>query len=705
VANARGTGGGAWSLAHRALWAVDRTQVGLRADDIQSMPPPPTPPLPAGAPGRAPPARAGAGGFARLTLERRIGIALACLVVALVVAGVMASVWTTRSALADAFGSRNADTAAALAATLGPLHGDPVETQQLLAGQWASGAYRRLQYLPAVEGAPAFARSVTVTTGAAPRWFVAALGVSPAVGSARVTVDGLPRGNVEVDTTPLAADSLLWEAALDTAVLMATLGALVGLLALLLLARLREQLAPTLAQARVLAGGRFVTAAEPAAPEMQVLTRAMNTMVDRLKAAVDLQVAQVEQLRRHAHVDSLTGLSNRRHFLACLDAALQREDGTAACGLLLMRLRDLAGVNLSLGHAATDRMLSTLAQSLATYAERVPGSIAGRLNGADFALCLPVGGMVQETAQTLAAAMRAVLPTIGPGVAVSLGGAELQHGVTLADAMGRADEALARAELRGPYAVEVLGKARGSAGVTGGESAWRKGLDNALASGSLALAAFPLVDSQGALVHLESPLRLQLEAGSAFEPAALWLPLAVRTRLTAAIDTRAVTLALEAIARDGRARSVNLASATLADGEFASRLRALLFGQARAARLLSIEIDEAAAVERFASLRELARLVRPCGVRFGLEHAGQHLATIDHLFDDWLDFVKLDASLASGAAGDAQRAGYVRAAVELLHGLAIDVYAEGVRDAADAAALWACGIDGITGPWATAHHA
>lgn len=648
--------------------------------------------------------RVGTGVHGRLTLEWRIGIALACLVVAMVAAGVVVSVWTTRSALEDALARRNADGAVALAAALAPLHGDSEVTQRLLAGQWASGAYRRLHYQPVAAGAPGFARAVTVTTGAVPQWFVAAVGIRPAVGSAPVAVDGQPAGRVEVDATPLAADSLLWEAALDAAVFMAACGALVGLGALLLLVRLREQLAPTLAQARVLAGGRFATAVEPATPEMQVLTRAMNTMVDRLKAAVDLQVAQVEQLRRHAHVDSLTGLSNRRHFLARLEAALQREDGTAACGLLLMRLRDLAGVNLSLGHATTDRTLAALAQSLGTYAERVPGSIAGRLNGADFALCLPVGGLVQETAQTLAVAMRAVLPTIGPGVAVSLGGAELQHGVALADAMGRADEALARAELRGPYAVEVLGKPRGGVGAGSGESAWRKGLDNALASGGISLAAFPLVDSQGALVHLESPLRLQLEAGGAFEPAALWLPLAVRTRLTGSIDARAVTLALDAIARDGRARSVNLASATLADGEFASQLRAQLFAQARAARLLSIEIDEAAAVERFASLRELARLVRPCGVRFGLEHAGEHLGTIDHLFEDWLDFVKLDAAVGSGAAGDAQRAGYVRAAVDLLHGLAIDVYAEGVRDEADAAALWACGIDGITGPWATAHH-
>jgi len=41
----------------------------------------------------------------------------------------------------------------------------------------------------------------------------------------------------------------------------------------------------------------------------------------------------------------------------------------------------------------------------------------------------------------------------------------------------------------------------------------------------------------------------------------------------------------------------------------------------------------------------------------------------------------------------------VRSTVTLLHGMSIQVYAEGVADAADAAKLWACGVDGATGPW------
>jgi EAL domain-containing protein (putative c-di-GMP-specific phosphodiesterase class I) len=38
----------------------------------------------------------------------------------------------------------------------------------------------------------------------------------------------------------------------------------------------------------------------------------------------------------------------------------------------------------------------------------------------------------------------------------------------------------------------------------------------------------------------------------------------------------------------------------------------------------------------------------------------------------------------------------------MLHGLSIKAFAEGVADPADAQALWQIGLDGVTGPWASA---
>jgi EAL domain-containing protein (putative c-di-GMP-specific phosphodiesterase class I) len=54
-----------------------------------------------------------------------------------------------------------------------------------------------------------------------------------------------------------------------------------------------------------------------------------------------------------------------------------------------------------------------------------------------------------------------------------------------------------------------------------------------------------------------------------------------------------------------------------------------------------------------------------------------------------------------GVADDAQRASFVKNTVTLLHGLSLQVYAEGVATAADAERLWEQGVDGITGPWAS----
>ena len=73
-------------------------------------------------------------------------------------------------------------------------------------------------------------------------------------------------------------------------------------------------------------------------PELREVTRAMNTMVGRLKGMFDEQAGQVEQLRRQANCDTLTGLSNRAHFMGRLKVALNSEDGSAGGAIVLVPL-------------------------------------------------------------------------------------------------------------------------------------------------------------------------------------------------------------------------------------------------------------------------------------------------------------------------------------------------------------------------------
>ena len=632
-----------------------------------------------------------------MSLIRQIwSLLLGTLLLALL-ASVTINVSSARDALQTQLRLKNSDNATALAQVLSQQKGQRELMELAAAAQFDTGFYRSIRFT-AADGQQVFQREANASPLHAPAWFVTLAPIESAPGVAQVSDGWRALGSIEVVSQVAFAHDELWQGSLNAAYALAVVGVLAGLLAALGVGRIRRPLDETVEQAASLQRGEYLTVAEPHVPELRRLTRAMNSMVARLRVVFEAQATQVESMRRQAICDSLTGLSNRGHFMAQLGAALKREDGHAAGGLILLRVLDLAEVNRSLGHEATDRMIRSIAQTLQTHAERVAGAFVGRLNGSDFALALPRGGISHETAQAVVELLKVALPALGSQTSVAAGSVETPHGEELGAVMGAADFALARAESAGPFAVVSTSPIEGEF-AAGGEHGWRERVREALAERRVRLASFPVVDATGALIHLECPLRMQLTVDGPFENGAHWLPLAVRSRLTCDVDERALTLALAAIERDGHARGINISPASLLDSGFAARLRSLLGEAPRAARSLWIEVDESAAVGHFDVVCELARQLRPTGVRFGLEHAGERLSRIERLFEAGLDYVKIDASVAQGVGADPQRATFVEGLVTMLHSLSLQVIAEGVSDEADARTLWECGVDGVTGPW------
>ena len=106
-------------------------------------------------------------------------------------------------------------------------------------------------------------------------------------------------------------------------------------------------------------------------------------------------------------------------------------------------------------------------------------------------------------------------------------------------------------------------------------------------------------------------------------------------------------------------------------------------------------------MRHYGLVRELCQQVKAAGARFGLEHAGEQLSRIERLYEIGLDYVKLDARFVRGAGEDAAVRNFVRGTVAMVHALGMQVYAEGVASMDDVAALWDCGLDGVTGPAVT----
>lgn len=549
---------------------------------------------------------------------------------------------------------------------------------------------------PEAASAPAAAATPLVVAramaDAPPAWFVGLL-AAPSAATAPLRHDA---SSATAMTVSVIADGahlqrLAWRAFVRNAVVTAGSSVALVVLGLVFWRRWRRLLGATVAQAQALQRLQFVEAPEPRWPELRELTRAMNAVVRRLREQVVAQAEQVAQLQRQVQTDVVTGLPRRDLFLSRLGDVLH-DARLPAASLLLVRVPELGALNERHGRDVADRLLVAVADVLLTYVERIPGASAGRLTGQDFALVLPAAGAARETAAAIQAAVASAPAARLPGVRVVVAGCDGLRGLSAGAALAAADAALARAEASDECVVEDLTEL----GATGAR-AWRELIAAALDESRVRLGAFPVVDAQGRLIHLECPLRVQVEPGGEYLVARRWLAIAARSRLTPLVDLSAVNLALAAIASDGQPRCVHVAPRSLASPGFPRALLTRLKAAGTAATHLSIEWTELPDIGLNAALREAVPAWRKLGVRVGVEHAGGSPRTLPTLKEVGIDYVKVDARHLLGVADDEAARSYVESLVALIHGLGMHALAEGVADPRQLEVLWGLGFDGATG--------
>ncbi|OFZ98872.1 MAG: hypothetical protein A3H35_08265 [Betaproteobacteria bacterium RIFCSPLOWO2_02_FULL_62_17] len=166
-------------------------------------------------------------------------------------------------------------------------------------------------------------------------------------------------------------------------------------------------------------------------------------------------------LREMAATDILTGLPNRRHFLAQLEQELARVRRVKAhCASILMLDADnFKLVNDTFGHATGDNVLRHLAALMQNELRKI--DTVGRIGGEEFAVILP--GAALPAAEVFAERLRkkvAETPTAHENglipLTVSIGVTELKASdASGGDALVRADRALYHAKECGRNKVTV----------------------------------------------------------------------------------------------------------------------------------------------------------------------------------------------------------------------------------------------------------
>ncbi len=170
-----------------------------------------------------------------------------------------------------------------------------------------------------------------------------------------------------------------------------------------------------------------------------------------------------------ATIDGLTGLANRRHFNRTLAYEWRRAmRGHAPVALLMIDADNFKPYNDSHGHQAGDRLLQTIAASIAANVKR-PSDLGARFGGDEFAVLLPDTSL--EDAAALAERIRAALAVLcsaddvrDTDVHLSIGVACLVPGIGAnhQDLIAAADKALYQAKHLGRNRIALAETCSGS---------------------------------------------------------------------------------------------------------------------------------------------------------------------------------------------------------------------------------------------------
>ncbi|MDX3529000.1 GGDEF domain-containing protein [Streptomyces sp. ID05-39B] len=142
------------------------------------------------------------------------------------------------------------------------------------------------------------------------------------------------------------------------------------------------------------------------------------TVLAAVVAAGLAQTERLEEARRLAFTDALTGLANRRAVDVRLEEAVERHRTHGdVVSLVVCDLNGLKRVNDTCGHAVGDRLLERFGSVLSLCGAMLPGALAARLGGDEF--CLLAVGPTADAVVKVAGELcrRAAELELGEGVA------------------------------------------------------------------------------------------------------------------------------------------------------------------------------------------------------------------------------------------------------------------------------------------------
>ena len=400
-------------------------------------------------------------------------------------------------------------------------------------------------------------------------------------------------------------------------------------------------------------------------------------------------------LTHQALHDSLTGLPNRSLALDRIRHALERgARERTPTAVLFLDIDGFKAVNDTIGHAAGDLLLQTIADRL-LVAVRTEDTVA-RLGGDEFLVIseqVPDLAAAEVLAERIHTTLSKPLPIAGtvlePTCSIGIVVASASTGID--QVLQDADAAMYEAKRRGRARSQVFTSDLGDA--TRDRLVLTQGLRDAIRHDRLRMAYQPFVDLRtGKTAGFEALARWTHPVLGEVGPATFVQVAESSPDLTRRLGEWAVRTACEGMAgRQDLQVHVNLSARHLLVPDMADTLLKIISNAQMAPERLCLELTETAVIEATRSARLALERLKEAGVSLAMDDFGTGYASLVHLRDFPIDVLKIDRSFIAGMLRSEEDDAVVAGVIGLARGLGMLTIAEGVETAAQRDRLYVLG--------------
>jgi diguanylate cyclase (GGDEF)-like protein/PAS domain S-box-containing protein len=391
--------------------------------------------------------------------------------------------------------------------------------------------------------------------------------------------------------------------------------------------------------------------------------------------------------------DALTGLPNRVFFVDHLERRIQRgfQHADWDFSVLALALDRFEQLNEALGSSGGERLLIETAARLQSITPG--GSIAARLMGAEFMVCLE-GTHAEADARAFAALAGEALRerflwrghTVAPQLAVGLAKASMldSHPEELIE---DAESALNHARSQEPPGVVCYSQGMRERALERLEL--EAELEHAIRVGELVMFYQPEVDLRtNTIIGFEALARWKHPKRGLLPPSE-FIPLAEKTGLIVPLGMWGITEACRQLAEwsshgceemKNARMSVNLSAKQLEHRDLIRHVEQVLAETGLSPASLRLEITESSLIADGARAQETMRALQKLGVGLHMDDFGTGFSSLDYLQRFPFDTLKIDRSFIQNIAFDRESHVIVRSILDLARSFGMQVVAEGIED-------------------------